>query len=301
MGYVRRTIHAGDTVEVEEYYSNRYGIHDRRAPKENSTPEHMQEAYIRRQKKKLRWLMNENFRDGRDALVTLSWRKGDKKPATLSEVKEEAVKFIRRLRAEYERLGYDLKYIYCVEIGSRGSRHIHAVLSYAGELPVITLARCWDGNIDIKPLYTGDYGDLADYIVKGYAMKTSKATGEEPGHCYECSRNLNKPQIEVERIREKDIRKDIEVPEGYALDRSSVQEGVGNITGRPYRFYKLRRIRENCAGANQKAADPAAGEEKGRRPETVPRLRSAAGRIADAASRALGWMKERIRGWKDRK
>ena len=296
MSYFRRRIHTGDTVEVEEYYSNRYGFHDRRAPKEKPTPEQVREAYVRRQKKRLRWLLNENFHDGVDALVTLSRRKSGRKPETLAQVKEEAVKFFRRLRGEYDRQGMELKYIYCVEIGPRGSRHIHAVISGAGELPVITLARCWDGIVDVKHLYSGEYDDLADYLVKGYAMKTERTTGEELKHCYECSRNLKKPLIEIEKIREKDIRKDIKTPEGFVLDRSSVQEGVGRLTGRPYRFYKLRRIRENrenCAGAS---VEPVCSDLGGVRPDPKGARRAveAVRKVAGAVRQAFGWVKERL-------
>ena len=299
MGFIRRTIYAGETVEVEEYFSNRYGNHDKRAPRKNRTPEQTREAYVRRQKKKVRWLLNANFLDGVDALVTLSWRKGDKRPETLEEVKEEAARFIKRLRAEYERLGLTLKYIYCVEIGPRGSRHIHAVLSHAGKLPIITLFRCWDGLVDVKPLYSGEYGELADYLVKGYAMKTERTTGAELKHCYECSRNLAKPVIEIEKIKEKDVRRDIDPPEGFVLDRSSVQEGVGKVTGRPYRFNKLRWIGENCAGANRRVEH---GEPRRRRKKQKKPLReveSAVKMVTGAVKRAFGWVKEKL-PWNNR-
>jgi hypothetical protein len=264
MGYIRKTVHTGNTVEVEEYFTNRIGIHDKRGKREKPTPEQTREAYIRRRKKHLRWLMNENFEDGKDALVTLSWGKSRDRPDTLKEVKEAARMFLRRLRREYEKLGRDLKYIYCVEIGPKGSRHIHAVLSGAGELPLMLIQRCWNGVVNIKPLNTqGQYEDLADYMVKSWAEKTEKTMGEELRRCYECSKNLKKPVIEIERIREKDLKKDIKEPPGACLDRSSVREGVNVITGRPYRFYRFRVLGEKgetCAGATEKTtAATAAG------------------------------------------
>lgn len=241
MSYVRRKIYTRGTVEVEEYFSNRIGNHDKRAKAERETPEQVKEAYYRRRRKHLRWLLNNNFQDGSDALVTLSWRKDDKRPDTLEEVKEAARGFFRRLRETYKSIGRELKYIYCVEIGPKGSRHIHAVISDAGELPNMTIMRSWGGVVNIKPLYTGgEYDDLADYMVKNYVGKTEKTLGETLKRCFECSRNLQKPVIEIERIKEKDIRKDIEPPEGYVLDRSTVQEGVDKVNGRPYRFYRFK-------------------------------------------------------------
>ncbi len=278
MSYIRKTIRTGNMVEVEEYYSNRIGIHDRRAGKQKRTPEQVRRAYIERRKKTLRWLMNENFRDGRDALATFSWGKRGRPPDTLEDVKREARLLIRRLRDEYDRLGYELKYIYCVEIGPRGSRHIHMILSHAGELPLMTLQRCWPGVVDVKPLYTqGQYEDIASYFVKQYAEKTERTTGEEMKRCFECSRNLKKPEITIERIREKDIRKEIEPPEGTILEKSTVRQGVGRITGRPYRFYRLivTGKTENCAGANGKMPD---------------RQQVKGNRFTSVFSRAAGWL-----------
>lgn len=260
MGYVRKTVHTGNTVEVEEYFTNRIGIHDKRAKRAKPTPEQAREAYIRRRKKHLRWLMNENFEDGKDALVTLSWGKSRDRPQTFKEIKEAAAAFLRRLRREYEKVGLELKYIYCTEIGPRGSRHIHAVLSNAGELPIMLIMKCWDGVVNVKPLNTGgQYEDLANYMVKSWAEKTEATTGEELARCYECSKNLKKPQIEIERIREKDLKKDIKEKPGQCLDKSSVREGVNRITGRPYRFYRfhvLQEKEENCAGATEKQESP---------------------------------------------
>lgn len=255
MAYIRKTIHTGDTVEVEEYFTNRIGHHEKRARKEKPTPEQTRQAYIRRRMKTLRWLMNENFRDGRDALATFSWGRRGKPPDDVKGIKDSAQLLIRRLRDEYARLGFDLKYIYTVEIGPRGSRHIHMIMNHAGELPLMVLQRCWGGVVDVKPLYTsGQYEDIAKYFVKQYAEKTSRTTGEELKRCFECSRNLQKPRIEIERIREKDLKKDIDPPEGMILEKTSVRQGVGKVTGRPYRFYRLiiTEKSENCAGATGK-------------------------------------------------
>ena len=313
MGYLRKTIHTGDTVEVEEYYSNRYGIHDKRARKLKPTPTQAREAYIRQRKKHLRWLLNENFHDGADALVTLSWGKSRDRPDTLQEVKEAAQAFLRRLRREYTSIGLELKYIYCVEIGPRGSRHIHAVISHAGEVPMMLLQKWWDGVVNVKPLHTdGQYEDLANYMVKSWAEKTAETTGEELKRCYECSKNLEKPKIEVERIREKDIRKDIKELPGLSLDRSSVRQGVGALTGRPYRFYRYHVLArpekaENCAGANEKkdisrditkqvkrAGEKAKQQVKQKlKPEAV--LRKAAKGLSSAAD----WIGERWKRWRN--
>ena len=283
-GYTRKIVRLSNgTVEVEEYYTNRAGNHDRRAKKEKATPEQARRAYIQKRMKTLRWLMNENFQDGRDALATFSWGKRGKPPDTIKGIKDAAAILIRRLREEYAKHGYELKYIYTVEIGPRGSRHIHMLISHAGELPLMIMQRCWSGVVDIKPLYThGQYEDIANYFVKQYAEKTERTTGEELKRCFECSRNLKKPEITFEQIREKDLKKDIEPPEGMILEKASVRQGVCQLTGRPYRFYRLLCTDEkkaNCAGATEKPVR-----------QQVHEPARKGNRITRAIDKAAGWI-----------
>jgi hypothetical protein len=326
MGYIRKTVHTGNTVEVEEYFTNRIGIHDRRAKKAKPSSAQAREAYIRRVKKKLRRLMNANFQDGRDALVTFSWAKSRDQPRNMQEVKEAAQALLRRLRREYDNIGLELKYIYCVEIGPHGSRHIHAVLSNAGEVPIMLLQKWWNGVVNVRPLHTeGQYEDLANYMIKSWAQKTEANTGEELSRCYETSKNLTKPEVEIERIRERDIRREIEEKPGLCLDRSSVREGVGEFTGRPYRFYRYHVLdhpekEENCAGANEKPGirqDIAkqvkrAGEQVKKTGEQVKkqvqeqakqklRPEAALRKAAKGLNRAADWLGERMERWRNSK
>lgn len=243
MGSWERVVKAGKVIEVKRYYANRTGHHEKRGKKVKPSAESVKKANRRRREENLRWLMNANFRDGTDALVTFSFEKGEKQPEGYEGMKAEAQRLIRRIRSAYKDHGIDAKYIYCMEIGPRGSRHIHMVLSNAGELPPILLQSCWGhGVVDIKPLNTqGQYAKIAAYFVK-YDEKSSETTGQKLGRSYNGSRNLNKPVMVKKPIQGRKILEDPIIPKGYYLDKCSIREGVTELTGRPFREFTFLRL-----------------------------------------------------------
>lgn len=94
--------------------------------------------------------------------------------------------FMRRLKRLYNRLGIDLKYIYCSEVGTRGKiSHHHLIVS--GGVDIGLIRELWhEGGCWCRPLFFNTKGcyDLAGYFVK------SKYTYRS----YTCSRNLKRPQ-----------------------------------------------------------------------------------------------------------
>lgn len=246
--YIERTVEAGKILEKKQYFANRLGIHDKRNKKVNPSPECMKKANRRRAEEEIRWRLNANFHDRTDALVTFSYGKNEKQPEGYEGLKKDQEALIRSLRGAYTSHGYTLKYLYCMEIGPKGSRHIHMVLSEAGNLPPILLESCWGhGVVDVKPLNTdGDYKNIAAYFTK-YSGKTEETTGEKLGRCFNCSRNVVRPQVKKRPIREKDLRKDPVAPEGYYLDKDSLREGISEFTGRPFREYVFHRLVKKTA------------------------------------------------------
>ena len=202
----REIVIMGDRAEVRDYHAAHTGRMGKRAAKSKPTPEAVRRAYLRKKERELRWLMNANFRDRVDALVTFSWPKGER-PAGYREVLKAAQQLTRSLRKEYRNYGIELKYVYTMEIGPKGSRHIHMVLS---NVNLLLLSACWPfATIDVKPLWSdGDYGDIAAYFIK-YWEKTSTTEGMKLGRrCYNPSMNLWKPEIIRETIPETCDEKD---------------------------------------------------------------------------------------------
>jgi hypothetical protein len=272
MSYQRKTIIMKNRAEVHEYHAPHIGRHDKRRSRADPTPEEQKKVNQRRRERQLRWLLNTNFEDGTDAFVTFGFPK-DQRPRTISEMQREARLLCRRLRKEYKNFGFTLKYVYTIEVGPRGARHIHMVLS---EVNALLLYACWPyGVINIQPLRThGEYSDLAAYMTK-YWQKTedtAEATGEKlGGKSYYGSRNLEKPLIIQETIRESELSKDPPKLDGWIM--GTVNEGVSDLTQRPYR--EVRYIRDRMKPAKlpkKKSLFARAKEAGGKLTERLRRL-----------------------------
>lgn len=230
MGYYKQTVRAGRTLEIRKYFSARMGVHSRNGPRKEPTSEETRQSNLRRIEQRLRWLLNENFRDGVDALCTLSWRKGET-PEDSREMKRLVTNFLRRLKTKYQKAGKELKYVYTMEIGPKGSRHIHIVLN---DVDLQELRGAWGpGSVNVQPLNTdGQYGKIAAYFIK-YSEKTERTEGQKVGRRYCPSLNLRKPKIKIEHC----VRSSFKEPQerkGWYIDRDYTTYGLHPIDGRPY-------------------------------------------------------------------
>ena len=242
MPYIRQTVEAGRTLEILKYFSGRLGKKTKPAEKRLPSPEAVQRANLRKAERELRWLMNANFEDGRDALVTWSFFR-DRQPEGHSDMLRAAQQLVRKLRREYAREGLRLKYIYTMEIGPRGSRHIHMMISSAN---LLILARCWGhGPVDIKPLHSdGQYAAIASYFIK-YSMKTEETEGRKLGRRWTGSHNLQKPRIRREVVQASTFREKIPEKPGYYIDHDRTESGENELTGLRYLRYTYIRERKN--------------------------------------------------------
>lgn len=241
MPYIEEVCVAGDTIEVCKYYS--YRTHtkgEKRAKKEKETSEAQKKVNQRKAEKEIRRLMNANFQDG-DLLVRLDFFK-EQLPDGSEQMQEMMAKAIRKLRQEFRKLGRELKYIYVKEIGPRGGRHIHMVMS---KCDTDILRRCWPhGGIHIDPLISdGQYRKVASYFIK-YAAKTEETEGRIIGKRWYGSRNLTKPHITKRVVSADKFRENIKKKDGYLLEKDSVVSGISNITGYQYFSYTLLKHKE---------------------------------------------------------
>lgn len=250
MPYIKREVKAGKILEVEKYYSGRYGHHEPNAPRREKTKEEVEKSNARRQERELRWLLNANFEDGTDALATLSWKADQDQPETSEEMRKEAGIFFRKLRKEYRKKDKELKYVYTMEIGPKGARHLHAVINKAD---LAELQSCWPGVVDVKPLFTdGNYAKIASYFIK-YSTKTEETEGKKIGRRYCSSHNLVKPKITKTVVNAKTFKEQPQPRKGYVLDESRTESGVSELTGKRYVRYTYVRIAgRDCAGATAK-------------------------------------------------
>lgn len=230
MGYYKQTVKAGKTLEIRKYFSARMGNHARNGPRREPTSEETRASNLRRIENRLRWLLNENFQDGTDALVTLGWKKGEAPDDSIG-MKRAVTNFLKRLKRKYQKAGKELKYVYTMEIGPRGSRHVHIVIN---EADLTELREAWGpGVVNVVPLNTdGQYGRIAAYFIK-YSERTEAAEGHKIGRRYCPSLNLRKPKIKIEHV----VRSSFKEPQerkGWYIDRDYTAYGTHPVDGRPY-------------------------------------------------------------------
>lgn len=243
MPYVEEVCQAGKTIEVRKYYSPRWHSEgEKRAKKEKPTSEAVEKINQRNRERDLRRLMNNNFKDG-DLLIRLDFCN---KPTGSEEMQELMAQFIRRLRREYSKTETELKYIYVKEVGPRGSRHIHMMLT---KCDTDVLRKCWKfGGIHIDPLNSdGQYGKIAAYFIK-YALRTEETEERLIGKRWYGSRNLAKPEVKKKVIKANKFRATVKEKNGYYLEKDSVKYGV-NEMGYEYFSYTLIKTDMQTRGA----------------------------------------------------
>lgn len=241
MPYIKKRYKFGNRIEIEKVHSGRYGKKGKKHnPKTNPTPEDVAKVNERNQIKKLRRTMQASFEFGSQHVV-LTYKK-ESRPD-----KEEAhkilKKFLGEMRKEYRKNNSELKYIVTTEYKGKAIHH-HIVINELDDTSQCTCSkivrRVWKhGGTYFSPLWeNGEYGDLAAYFVKE-TKETCKDKDNPCKQAYSCSRNLIKPEPEIE-IVQADTWMEIPVAEkGYWIDKGSISNGVSAITGYGYQYYTM--------------------------------------------------------------
>lgn len=227
-------------IEIRKSFSTRYGSRGglRKSPIQ-VTPEAVQRVNEKNAEDKLRWLLLENFSPG-DWHLILTYRKTDRPDADGS--KKMLERFLRDLRVYFrKRLGADLRYITVTEYKSTAIHH-HVVIPSCDIRPVQKL---WPWG-KIRPTDITDAAhliNLASYLIK----ETSRTFREGVGYRkrWNASRNLRKPVIKREVIRQRAWTDKPRPVRGYRIDKTVGDAGVENyedmITGALCQFYRMVR------------------------------------------------------------
>ena len=209
----RKKIKAGDVYEVEEFYCPRtIGKKYERGRRVNLTSEEQAKRNLALARKGLTRTINANF-GGKDyfVLLTFDWK------ATVEEAKKEFGKFRDRLNYYRDKNGFSkLKYIAVVESqGKNGRVHIHMIMNAFEGLSMkealeILLEKWGRGTVLIKHLYKNQKDNrLASYISKENIKKGAKR--------WSTSRNLKKPEIRIEQVKETKKKVPLRPPKGYQV------------------------------------------------------------------------------------
>lgn len=226
----------GLLIEVDEYRDGRYGARgEKRKEKKKPTPEQMRRQNQFNRTRRLRRMMRTNFQEN-DLYWTLTFKK-ERRPRDMLEAKDIWTKLQREIRKICKKQGVSFKWVVRIERGSKGAIHIHLVMNAIDKPSKIR--KLWEdyGRAHLEYMYEeGGFADLAAYMTK------PEEKDEEVYYSHSRNLPIPKPLIEMVRMSLSD-RDDIEVPEGYYLDKSSLIEGYNPVTGYPYRHYTLVRIR----------------------------------------------------------
>lgn len=236
MPYIRTTCKAGKTKEIERYYTKRFKPRkEKREARQNKTTEQQQKINDRMTERKLTRIMNASF-DETSLYVTWSYTK-ENRPDT-EHLLKHVKKLLNDLRKLYKAEGKVLKYIETAEVGQRGAAHIHMVIN---DIDPRKLRKLWPyGFVDIKPLdSSGQYRKLAGYFIK-YYQKTRGTSEQIQKKAYNCSRNLVRPQPDKKPMKGERFTKDIKVPNGWYLDKETVEEG---ITADGYEYFRYTLVK----------------------------------------------------------
>lgn len=250
MPYVERVTKAGNTIEIERYFTSRYkkkGIS--RGDKVKPTKEEQEKVNTRQAERKLRILINANYGYGDYHLVLDYIRRKGEPDRTPEQMRQDIDVFLRECRKEYRKAGLEFKYIHVMEIGKKGARHHHLVVN---KIDTEILQRCWykayEGHNRVKvfPLDdSGNYAELASYLIKYTGTHKKGTDGALQGKRWNCSKNLVRPEPEYHIISDREyFKKEPKAIKGYYVDKNSVSMGVHSpeYYGYGYLRYTLVKI-----------------------------------------------------------
>lgn len=226
-------------MEVEKYYSYRYGGKKRRAKNWKATSEQGRKANSKRSRRWLALLIMANFVRG-DWRIDLTYEGREPTPA-------EAIKriraFIRKLRRLYARKGKELKYIYTTE--HKGHRvHHHLIINNEG-ITREDIEHCWKWSrirYNSMRLYDGQPEDAQN--VAYYITKETNETIHEKGSVQKwrwvSSKNLEKPEVKTEIVKARSWKEKPVTLRGY--------EVIGHWRGWTGEGYPCQRIQYQRSG-----------------------------------------------------
>lgn len=239
MPYIKRMFICNRIIEIEKKFSCKY--HSKRAsraPKCNNSIEAVIKNNERQSANTLRRLINTNFVKN-DYSMVLTYAK-DQRPANGQVAAKNLANFWKRLKRSCQKIGAEFKYIATTEVGKTGNvLHHHIIIS---RIPAELITKAWQfGHVKFSLLdATGQYQQLAAYIIKEtknvFRDKSLRASGKR----WNASKNLERPKIVTEVIQADSWREEPRPLKGYVI--TDLFTGVSDFTGYAYQTYTMERI-----------------------------------------------------------
>lgn len=245
MPYIKERCVIGDVIEIEKYYSWRYGVKGiPRNENIKSTTEVQRKINERMARKKKRRIINANFTVG-DIYLTFTYKK-ENRPANIEDAFRNIKRFIDTLRRILKKQGEQLKYVGVTEIGQKGAVHHHLLIKKFDTNILFTKRKnnktqkeksIWVfGKVMITPIYTKDLTDLANYFNKESRGNVANNGSRKK---WTQSRNLIIPQSEKRIIKAKYWTEYPKAEKGYTIIEDSIYSGICDWNGYPYQSYRM--------------------------------------------------------------
>lgn len=220
---------------------------EKRAKREKATPEQIKKQNQRNKENAVRRLMKANWGEN-DYWLTLKFPAGTK--MRIEEVKDKLSLFLRRTRDAYKRKNQMFKFVYRIEIGKRGSPHIHLLVNRIRDADLIIKKNWEHGRVYFGLAYEeGGFRKLAEYIVK---PPNDEVDEKKETVAYNTSRNLIRPEPEKKtfwrRTVEKMVKEGPKPTPGFFIIPDSVVSGVNPYTGMSYLKYEEVRLKKKGEG-----------------------------------------------------
>ena len=233
--YLEKMYTYGDTIEIQKTYSKRYGHHgprgERKRPSKKSVEDYNDKMAVR----ELARTIKANF-ERNDIHLVLTYKK-DQRPEDVETAAKQRRKFLQCVK---KLAGDEFKYISATSIGSHGAIHHHLIISYVDPREIKEL---WQyGSTYTTFLDGGDYTDLARYIL--HQRQKSAAPENLPRRRWSSSRNVARIKPDVKVVKAKKWREPPLPRAGYIVDVDSIESSVNPVTGIPYLYYRLKRVKE---------------------------------------------------------
>lgn len=249
MAYVQRITKAGRAIFIDKYYTNRYKKKGyNRKEKMKDTKQAQEIINNRITERKVAVMLDASFVPG-DYHFVLTYEYG-KRPATPELAQQDLREYLREIKKQAKKNKIEIKYIAATEIGSKGGLHHHIIMN---KVPRDLIFDAWTHgtvrfgrNLDDS----GEWSKLAAYIIKCKAQwKKNKCKGR----AWSSSRNLNRPEPEIEIIPQRQqFRTEPRPKNGYYIPEYSKRQGFHEKTGYQYLSYIMvpTERREEDVGKN---------------------------------------------------
>ena len=197
---------------------------------------------------RLEMLLAANF-VRRDLFITLTYREADL-PSKRAGAVQNVRRFLKQLRSHRQARGQGLKFIYTTEgKHGEGRLHHHLVIN-ATERDIETLRSLWPHGdlVDLKYVGGRDYDTLAHYLTK------ESVEGRPVGaQMWTCSRNLEKPMVEVGFAQNDET---LTVPHGcHVIEKEEKVTEYGSYCYIKYRMLPWYQERDKAPGTGDFEAE----------------------------------------------